>query len=142
MSCAFFQVPRQLSKVLVKHMDLMMFLYRSVHLSRRQQIQGVVEKKRKKIEKKKMKVEKRKKKEERKIQKKLLRLRLMEEKDLSVKIAMEERKLLIAQRKLESIRLLDELFERVKVNSSLFFSFSIILSCWHHIHISCRICRN
>ena len=31
------------------------------------------------------------------------------------KIAIEERKLLIAQRKLESIRLLDELLERVKV---------------------------
>ncbi len=31
------------------------------------------------------------------------------------KIAVEERKLLVAQRKLESIRLLDELLERVKV---------------------------
>ncbi|KAB7493945.1 A-kinase anchor protein 17A [Armadillidium nasatum] len=34
---------------------------------------------------------------------------------LSRKIALEERKLLIAQRKLESIRLLDELFARIKV---------------------------
>jgi hypothetical protein len=32
------------------------------------------------------------------------------------KIELEERKLLVAQRKLESIRLLDELLERVKVN--------------------------
>jgi len=34
------------------------------------------------------------------------------------KIELEERKLLVAQRKLESIRLLDELLERVKVNIS------------------------
>ena len=34
---------------------------------------------------------------------------------MAEKIAVEERKLLIAQRKLESIRLLDELLDRVKV---------------------------
>jgi hypothetical protein len=38
-----------------------------------------------------------------------------EEKKLSLKIAKEERKILIAQRKLESMRLLEELFNRVKV---------------------------
>ena len=32
-----------------------------------------------------------------------------------MKIALEERKILIAQRKLESMRLLEELFNRVKV---------------------------
>jgi len=33
-----------------------------------------------------------------------------------MKIALEERKMLIAHRKLESMRLLEELFNRVKVN--------------------------
>ena len=37
------------------------------------------------------------------------------EDELSIKIAKEERKLMIAQRKLESIRLMNELFERIKV---------------------------
>jgi arginine/serine-rich splicing factor 17 len=37
-----------------------------------------------------------------------------EEKKLESKIALEERKILIAQRKLESMRLLEELFNRVK----------------------------
>ncbi len=39
-----------------------------------------------------------------------------EDEELAKKIAVEERKLLEAQRKLESIRILDELLERVKVN--------------------------
>jgi hypothetical protein len=34
-----------------------------------------------------------------------------------MKIALEERKMLIAHRKLESMRLLEELFNRVKVNN-------------------------
>ena len=38
-----------------------------------------------------------------------------QEEQMAEKIAVEERKLLIAQRKLESIRLLDELLDRVKV---------------------------
>ncbi|CAF1685445.1 unnamed protein product, partial [Didymodactylos carnosus] len=42
------------------------------------------------------------------------RKRLHEERTLSMKIAMEERKIMIAQRKLESMRLLEELFNRVK----------------------------
>ena len=41
-----------------------------------------------------------------------------DEEFVNQKILMEERKLLLAQRKLESIRLLDELLERVKVNIS------------------------
>ncbi|CAG2247741.1 SFRS17 [Mytilus edulis] len=40
--------------------------------------------------------------------------RLEDEKKYQIKLALEERKFLIAQRKLESIRLLTELFERVK----------------------------
>jgi splicing factor, arginine/serine-rich 17 len=39
-----------------------------------------------------------------------------EEKKLQTRIALEERKILIAQRKLESMRLLEELFNRVKVS--------------------------
>ena len=38
-----------------------------------------------------------------------------------MKIALEERKILIAQRKLESMRLLEELFNRVKVAICLIF---------------------
>ena len=41
-----------------------------------------------------------------------------DEEFVNMKIELEERKLLVAQRKLESIRLLDELLERVKVNIS------------------------
>ena len=40
---------------------------------------------------------------------------LTEEEEMAEKIGIEERKLMIAQRKLESIRVLDELLERVKV---------------------------
>ena len=40
-----------------------------------------------------------------------------DEEFVNKKIELEERKLLVAQRKLESIRLLDELLERVKVNN-------------------------
>ena len=38
-----------------------------------------------------------------------------EERQMQMKIALEERKILIAQRKLETIRLMSELFNRVKV---------------------------
>jgi hypothetical protein len=41
-----------------------------------------------------------------------------DEEMVDAKIELEERKLLVAQRKLESIRLLDELLERVKVNAT------------------------
>merc|ERR1712062_714605 len=44
------------------------------------------------------------------------------EEKISRRIAVEERKLLVAQRKLESIRLLDELLERVKVIFHVFRS--------------------
>lgn len=47
--------------------------------------------------------------------KRLERKRQHEEKTLAMKIALEERKMLIAHRKLESMRLLEELFNRVKV---------------------------
>ena len=47
---------------------------------------------------------------------------LTEEEEIAEKIGSEERKLLIAQRKLESIRLLDELLERVKVTCRTFLT--------------------
>ena len=47
--------------------------------------------------------------------KKAKRKNQTQEEQMAEKIAVEERKLLIAQRKLESIRLLDELLDRVKV---------------------------
>ena len=52
---------------------------------------------------------------------------LTEEEEMTEKIGIEERKLLIAQRKLESIRVLDELLERVKVISG-FLSSSKVFS--------------
>merc|ERR1719431_1620956 len=45
------------------------------------------------------------------------KLGLTEEEEMTERIGTEERKLLLAQRKLESIRLLDELLERVKATS-------------------------
>ena len=70
--------------------------------------------------------------EEKRRLKRLERKREHEEKTLAIKIALEERKMLIAHRKLESMRLLEELFNRVKVTKTLrrkfvftvFFSFS------------------
>jgi len=53
--------------------------------------------------------------EEKRRLKRLERKRQHEEKTLAIKIALEERKMLIAHRKLESMRLLEELFNRVKV---------------------------
>lgn len=68
------------------------------------------------MEEKRLKGERRKEREEKRKQKILKKLKRKEAEQMSIKIAIEERKLLMAQRKLESIRLLDELFERVKVN--------------------------
>jgi arginine/serine-rich splicing factor 17 len=59
--------------------------------------------------------------EERRRQNKLRMKYQTDEEEMAARIAIEERKLLIAQRKLESIRLLDDLLERVKVNSNNYF---------------------
>ena len=67
--------------------------------------------------KRKAEAEKRRKKEERRRSKELKRQR-QEEEEMQLKIELEERKLLIAQRKLESIRVLDTLFDRVKVRAT------------------------
>ena len=65
--------------------------------------------------------------EERRRQMKLKAKFQTDEEEMAARIAVEERKLLIAQRKLESIRLLDELLERVKVNVSIYYPDSIKL---------------
>lgn len=51
--------------------------------------------------------------------------RKQEEDKVSVKIAREEQKLMKAQRQLESIRLLDELFDRIKVRKMSCVSFCL-----------------
>ena len=63
--------------------------------------------------------------EEKRKAKRLKKMGLTEEEEMAEKIGIEERKLMIAQRKLESIRILDELLERVKV---IWGSFSKIFS--------------
>ena len=78
-----------------------------------------------KLEEKRQKAERQKHREEKRKRKQLMKLKEKETREMNMKIAVEERKLLIAQRKLESIRLLDELFERIKV--------------CHHFKISCFI---
>jgi arginine/serine-rich splicing factor 17 len=67
------------------------------------------------LEEKRQRAERQKRREEKRKQRQLMKLKEKETQEMNMKIAIEERKLLIAQRKLESIRLLDELFERVKV---------------------------
>jgi hypothetical protein len=63
--------------------------------------------------------------EEKRRLKRLERKREHEQKTLTIRIALEERKMLIAHRKLESMRLLEELFNRVKVTKILSFSPSL-----------------
>lgn len=63
----------------------------------------------------KTKEQRRREREEARRQKRMLQKQHEEEKKLESKILLEERKILIAQRKLESMRLLEELFNRVKV---------------------------
>ncbi|KAA0201199.1 hypothetical protein HAZT_HAZT007539 [Hyalella azteca] len=65
--------------------------------------------------KKKEKAERREKREQMRRSKKMKQLDSGEDVNLALKIASEERKLLMAQRRLESIRLLDELFDRIRV---------------------------
>ncbi|KAK7097145.1 A-kinase anchor protein 17A-like [Littorina saxatilis] len=72
------------------------------------------ERQRKKEERQRLKEERRKEREEKRRQKRVEKKQKEEEERMQLKIALEERRLLIAQRKLESLRLLSELFERVK----------------------------
>lgn len=57
--------------------------------------------------------------EEQRKEKHLKKLREKEQHEMSSKIRSEEKKLLIAQRKLESFRVLEALFDRIKVNTIL-----------------------
>lgn len=80
---------------------------------RKQREQEEEEKERKREEK----LRKREQKKKRETQKKVKKQQVEEQKKLHLKIAMEERKLLLAQRNLESIRLIAELLSRAKVRA-------------------------
>ena len=89
------------------------------------------ERERKRLEKERIRLERRKEREAKRRAIQLEKRRKQEEKEMQHKIALEERKILIAQRKLETIRLLSELFKRVKVRQQLsrhFIQGSISLS--------------
>ncbi|OWF45803.1 A-kinase anchor protein 17A-like [Mizuhopecten yessoensis] len=81
---------------------------------RRKKREEEEDKERKRIEKVQKKEDRRKSREEKRKHKALQKRKKEEEKKLQQKIALEERKFLIAQRKLESIRLMSELFNAVK----------------------------
>ncbi|XDV29906.1 hypothetical protein PO909_032935 [Leuciscus waleckii] len=81
---------------------------------RKQREQEEQEKERKREEKLRKREQKIKEKEEKKNQKKMKKQQEEEQKKLHQKIVMEERKLLLAQRNLESIRLIAELLSRAK----------------------------
>lgn len=68
-----------------------------------------------KLKEKEEKLARRKRREEKRKMKQLEKIKLKEAEDMNRKIASEERLLLMAQRRLESIRLLSELFKRVEV---------------------------
>jgi arginine/serine-rich splicing factor 17 len=68
--------------------------------------------------------------EDRRRQRKLQRRNVNDEEEMNHRIAVEERKLLVAQRKLESIRMLDELLERVKVITTKAFCHHCLLFCF------------
>ncbi|XP_063979176.1 A-kinase anchor protein 17A-like isoform X1 [Diachasmimorpha longicaudata] len=78
------------------------------------EVQRREEQKKKEVADKDAKESRRRKREEKRKRKALTRFRKQEEDKVSLKIAREERKLINAQRQLESIRLLDELFDRIK----------------------------
>lgn len=84
-------------------------------LLRRQKALEEEERERKKEERLRRREQKLREREERKNLKKLRRQQEEEQKKLQMKIAMEERRLLLAQRNLESIRLIAELLARAKV---------------------------
>lgn len=96
-----------------------MFSPRCFALSlRRQKALEEEERERKKEERLRKREQKLREREERKNLKKLRRQQEEEQKKLQMKIAMEERRLLLAQRNLESIRLIAELLARAKVGQS------------------------
>ncbi|XP_046380469.1 A-kinase anchor protein 17A-like [Haliotis rufescens] len=81
---------------------------------RQKKIHDERERERRKQEKLEIREERRKEREEQRRDRHLKRRRCEEEERMKLKIAMEERKLLLAKRKLESLHLLTELFNRIK----------------------------
>ena len=82
---------------------------------RRKKAEEEAEKERKRQEKIQIQEERRRQREERRRQRRLEKRRKEEERQMQLRIKQEERRILIAQRKLETIRLLSELFNRIKV---------------------------
>lgn len=74
-----------------------------------------MERERRREEKLRRREERRQEREDKRRQQRLERQRQEEERQMQLRIAVEERKILIAHRKLETIRLLSELFNRIKV---------------------------
>ncbi|XP_076447043.1 uncharacterized protein LOC143284250 [Babylonia areolata] len=87
---------------------------RRIEEERLQKLEEEKEKQRRKEEKQRLKEERRKERAEKRRLKQMEKKQKMEETRMRRKIALEERRLLIAQRKLESLRLLSDLFELVK----------------------------
>lgn len=86
------------------------------HFFRKQKELEEEERERKKEERLRKREQKLREREERKNLKKVRRQQEEEQKKLQMKIALEERRLLLAQRNLESIRLIAELLARAKVS--------------------------
>ncbi|KAL4635716.1 A-kinase anchor protein 17A [Arapaima gigas] len=82
---------------------------------RKQREQEEEERERKREEKQRKREQRNREREEKRTQKKAKKQQVEEQKKLHLKIAMEERKLLLAQRNLESIRLIAELLSRAKL---------------------------
>lgn len=88
---------------------------RKLEEERRVKDEEEMERDRKRQEKLQRREDRQKEREEKRKQYREEKKRREEERKMQLKIALEERKFLLAQRKLESLRLLTELFERVKV---------------------------
>lgn len=101
---------------------------------RKQKEQEEEEKERKKEEKIRKREQKLREKEERKNLKKVRRQQEEEQKKLQMKIAMEERRLLLAQRNLESLRLVAELLARAKVLNTCTNKTVYVMVCYNNIH--------
>jgi len=99
-------------------------------LFRRQKEQVEEDKERRKEERIRKREQKLREREERRNLKKVRRQQEEEQKKLQMKIAMEERRLLLAQRNLESIRLIAELLARAKVHRDTRYT-----SQWGDMHI-------
>ncbi|ELU01381.1 hypothetical protein CAPTEDRAFT_44731, partial [Capitella teleta] len=82
---------------------------------RRKKFEEDAERERKRQEKMRIQEERRKQREERRLKRRMEKKKKEEQKQMQMRIHKEERRILIAQRKLETIRLLSELFNRIKV---------------------------